>query len=185
MSSSPQNGKHKKPSGALEAAVKTLAMVGVPSALLVGAYAATEDIESFGKLVTVIGLPSVVALLAVWFGIQWILKAQERSSADMLRREEQALMREERMGSRIDSLESWSRTELVGIIKAQVSTTEKNTEAFKELQQTMIDQHTMNMEQHRATIDLVRNVVADTVSMTVKNMENPRKIRDRDSADGH
>lgn len=124
--------------------VNILATVGFPSALMVGAFAVSKDVEEFGKLVTVIGLPSAVTMVAVWFFIQHMNNNSQRSSD-----------REDRMEKKIDMLEDKYRTELVSLIKAQIASLDKNTDAFHEMHTAINDLHELSNQHHQATIQFL------------------------------
>lgn len=135
----------------IETTAKVVAAVGFPSALLAGAFISSDSIEDFGKLVAQIGLPSACTILVFWFGIN-----------HMTRTNEQSTKREERMASRIDSLEDRARlledkfrNELVDLIKSQTMALTQNTSAYHDLKETIAEQHQITSKQQDSVIQIV------------------------------
>lgn len=129
------------------------------------------SIEAWGKLVALIGIPSVICIVAVLFGVKYFIRTQEAaikrdsmlSEANLKRDailQEAAAKREEQMTRRIRQLEDAYKTDYIDIIRTNQDLIRTHNELGLRMITTINDMHKSVTENSKLTQEVLTLIAA-------------------------
>jgi hypothetical protein len=146
MTEEHKSDEHKSIAGRVTGSASVL--VGLPALAGLIATSFGMPVEDVVKIVTAVGI--VPAILIV--GAMWAAGYVKEQAAESRRREE-------RMVSRLDTIEDRYHNETVALARQSIEALNKNTDAYQDLHKTIVDHHQQTM------LLLTRNFPGGSASM--------------------